>query len=107
MQRVVEAAAPRDVPQGVVPLRPLALEQRLGPAVLPLLLQKRAHRTSSVMPDNRSRAETERETLLLQPPADIDVVARDPELLVEAVDRLEACLSEGHVAAGDVLGLPV
>ena len=28
----------------------------------------------------------------------------DPELRVEAADRLEARLPEGHVAAGDVLG---
>ena len=44
---------------------------------------------------------------LLQPPAEVDVVAGDPEALVEAADLLEHVLAEGHVAAGDVLGLAV
>ena len=43
----------------------------------------------------------------LQAPADVDVVAGDPEPLVEAADLLQRRLAEGHVAARHVLGLAV
>ena len=56
------------------------------------------------MQDDRRRAEADRPAALLEAPADVDVVAGDPELLVEAADRLERIAPEGHVAAGDVLG---
>ena len=59
------------------------------------------------MPDQRRRVEAQRQPLLLQPPADVDVVAGDPELRVEAADRQQVGPAEGHVAAGDVLGLDV
>ena len=59
------------------------------------------------MQDDRAGAEAECPAGLLQAPADVDVVAGDPELLVEAADRLQGRLAEGHVAAGDVLGLAV
>ena len=56
------------------------------------------------MQDDRSRAEADRRPLLLETPADVDVVAGDPELRIEAPHRLQRLAPEGHVAPGDVLG---
>ena len=55
------------------------------------------------MQDHRCGTEADRPTPLLKPPADIDVVAGDPELLIEAPDSLQRLAPEGHVATGDVL----
>src|SRR5205823_6537954 len=95
----VQAAAPAQVSGRVVLLRPLALQQRLGPAVAPLLLDVGAQRAASVVPDERRRAEAERPAELLQTPADVHVVAGGPKPGIEAVDQLEAGPSERRVAA--------
>ena len=56
------------------------------------------------MPDERPRREGDQEPLVLEPPADVHVVAGLAELGIEPVDRLEDLAAEGHVAAGDMLG---
>ena len=55
-----------------------------------LLAQVGADRVAAVVPDHRRRAEAERPAALLQPPADVDVVAGHAELRVEPADRLAA-----------------
>jgi hypothetical protein len=71
----------------VVARGPLALEQRLRLAVLGLLLQIAADRPPPPVHDDGRRGETDRPPALLQTPAHVDVVARDPELRVEPIDR--------------------
>src|SRR5438034_445491 len=91
------ATAPQpDRAASVVLLGPLTLEQRLGTAVAALLAEVRADAVAPAVPHHRGGAEAERPAGFLEPPADVDVVARDPELLVEAADRLERLLAEGH-----------
>ena len=104
---VVEAAGPGHVAAAVVALGPLALEQRLGLAVALLLPPVAADAAAAPMPDQRGRMEAQRQPLLLQPPAGVDVVAGDPELRIEAAHRQQVDATVGHVAAGDVLGLDV
>src|SRR5262245_38662186 len=88
----------------VVALRPLALEQGLRLAVLELLLQVAAHAVAAVVAYDRAGAAPDAPALLLQAPADVHVVAGDPELGIKAADRQQARLPERHVATGDVLG---
>ena len=88
-QAAVERPSPARLPGRVVLLRPLPLEQRLGLAVAVLLLPVRADRVAAVVPDHGRGAEAERPAALLEPPADVDVVAGGAELRVEAADRLE------------------
>ena len=59
------------------------------------------------MPDEGRRAEPEHVPGLEQAPADVDIVSRHAELGVETAHVFECLLAEGHVAAGDVLGLAV
>jgi hypothetical protein len=48
--------------------------------------------------------EAERPALLLEPPADVDVVAGGAVLRIEAADGPESAAAESHVAARNVLG---
>ena len=59
------------------------------------------------MPDDGCRAETERVADLEQAPADVDIVSRDAELRVESAHVFKGSLAEGHIAARNVLGVPV
>jgi hypothetical protein len=59
------------------------------------------------MPHHRAGAEAELESALGEPPAQVHVVAGGAVADVEAVDRLQGCLPERHVAARDVLGILV
>ena len=103
----VDAAAPRDVADRVVPVRELAFQQRLGPAVPALLSPVGQHRVAPVVPDQGGRAEAERPARVLEPPADVDIVARGAKARVEPVYRAQRVGPERHVAAGYVLGLVV
>ena len=64
-----------------------------------LLPEVAAHRARAGGAGRPRRAEADRPAPLLEPPADVDVVAGDPELRIEAADRLERLAPEGHVAA--------
>src|SRR5262249_31662508 len=103
----VHASSPREVPGGVVLLRPLSLQQRFRSPVTHLLPPVRTYGVAAKVPDHRGGVEAERPSALLQSPADVDVVPRCAKLDVESADRLEARLAEGHVASGNVLGFPV
>src|SRR5213083_2784701 len=99
----VDPAGPADVAGDVVLLRPLSLQEPLGPAVAQLLSPERAHRVTAMVPDHGRRAEPQRLAALPQPPAQVDVVSSDAELGIEAAHRLEADPADGHVAPGNVL----
>ena len=62
---------------------------------------------AAMVPDDRRRTEAELPALVLQPPADVDIVARRPELRVEPANGHKGVPPEGHVAARDVLCLPI
>src|SRR5262245_60889753 len=89
----------------VVLLRPLAFQQRLGLAIAILLLPERADRVAAMMPDDRGRTESQRPALIVQPPADVHIVARDAILGIKPADRLQARFPKRHVAARNMLGL--
>ena len=99
----VEAARPVQVARAVVLLRPLALEQSLGPTVLKLLPPIRADGIAAVMPDDRRVSKTEARAGCLEPPAHIDVIAGYPKLRIESPDRAKRRRAKRHVAARDVL----
>src|SRR5262245_28403035 len=59
------------------------------------------------MPDQGRRVEADAPAALLDPPADIDVVAGDAKARIEAVESQQALPAKSHVATRDVLGLVV
>src|SRR5213596_3236594 len=99
----VDPAGPAGMAGDVVLLRPLSLQEPLGPAVAHLLFPERAHRVTAMVPDHGPRAEPQRQAAFPQPPAQVDVVSGDTELGIETAHRLEAGLADGHVAPWNVL----
>src|SRR6516165_1578944 len=82
----IDSPGPADMAERVAALRPFILELRLGLAVAVLLLPERADRVAPVVPDHRRRAEADRPAAVLQPPADVDIVAGGAKARVEAAD---------------------
>src|SRR5213593_644991 len=91
----VDPPRPGEVARAVVLLGPLRLEERLGPAVAPLLPPVGAHGAPPVLPHDGRRAEAERPSPLLELPAHVDVVPGHPELRVESADRAQCLTPEG------------
>src|SRR5689334_18632197 len=91
----------------VILLGPLPLKQGFGSSIAALLPPIDRHLIAAMVPNHRRRAVANHEAALLEPPADIDVVARDAELRIEAANFQQGLPAEGHVTARDVLGLPV
>src|SRR5206468_1342953 len=56
------------------------------------------------MPDHCRRCEPELPSFLLNPPAEIDVIARDMKCRIKSADSFQRGSPERHVAAGNVLG---
>jgi hypothetical protein len=92
---------------GRVALGVLALEQSLGPAVAALLSQIPANRRTTMVKDDRAGRKRDSSAGVEQPPAQIDVIARHAKAGVEATEAQKIIPANGHVAAGDVLGLTV
>jgi len=103
----VDPPEPGDVTSLVVAVGPLALEKRLGASVPELLMEVRAHRAASAVPDARTRAEADLRPRFLEAPADVDVVAGRYELGIESADVQQRLAPERHVAAWYVLRLLV
>lgn len=99
-----DSPAPAGGPEGIEAGGMLGEEEGFGGAVAGLLAEISADGGAAVVPDESGRREPEAPAAALEPPADIDVVARLTEDGIEAADRLESPLPEGHVAARDVLG---
>src|SRR5437879_2802805 len=93
----VDPAGPAGMAGEVVLLRPLSLQERLGPAVAHLLFPERPQRVTAMVPDHGRRAEPQRLAAFPKPPAQVDVVSGDTELGIETADRLEGGLAHGHV----------
>jgi len=91
----------------IVLFRPFPFQKSLRLSVAFLLAQIGANRVAAMMPNHGRRTETQRPSLLLQPPTNIHVVARHPELRIKPSDSLEARLAERHVAARDVFRFPI
>src|SRR6185436_8946367 len=98
---------PDRVANDIVFLRPFAFQHRLGFAVATLLPQISPHGITPVMPDHCPGSEAQSPTLLLQPPADVHVVARDMELRIKPADGLERHPAKGHVATRKMLRFPI
>jgi hypothetical protein len=82
----------------------LAHQHRLGLAVALLLLEVGPHRGAPVVPDESRRVEPDAIPPLLQPPAQVHVIARLREDGIEPANLLQRPLVERHVAPGDVFG---
>ena len=91
----------------VVFLGPLAGQQRLGATVAALLPDVRAYGIAAVVPDDRGRVEAQRPAAIAEAPANVDIVAGGSELRIESSDLPETSGAKRHVAARDVLGLPI
>src|SRR5438477_9369363 len=59
------------------------------------------------MPDHRRRIETDLPTLILNSPADIDVITCRPKSRVKASYFQQLCFAKCHVAAGDVFSVAI
>src|SRR5439155_26731200 len=88
---------PGQMAQGRVLLGPAPFEKRLRPAVVPLLTPIGLDGVAPAVPDHRRRAIAQRPPSLLEAPAEVDVVARNAELRIEAADCFQAFLAKGHV----------
>src|SRR5438132_4140359 len=99
MQRgPVQDTAPLAITAAIEFIGVLEAEQCLGLAVACLLAEEGARALSAVVPNEGARREGDPAAGLLQPPADVHVIARFTILRVEAVDRLQGFAAEGHVA---------
>ena len=103
----VDAPGPGDVAGGVIFLRPLPFEERLGLAIALLLFPIGAHGIAVVVPDHGRWAEAQPAATLLQAPAEIHVVTRHAQLRIETAHGLKPGFPEGHVATRNVLRLAV
>jgi hypothetical protein len=81
----------------------LETEERLGFAVALLLLAEGLEREAAIVPDNGRGAECDDSPLLLEAPAEIDIVARLAVFGIESANLVKGPAMEGHIASGDVL----
>jgi hypothetical protein len=79
-------------------------EEGFGFAVTVLLFEVVVNGGAAVMPDEARGREAQGVALLLETPADIDVVAGFAENGIETANLLKRPFVESHVAAGDVFG---
>src|SRR5207302_7214347 len=99
----VENAAPLAVAAAVELVGMLETQECLGLAITRLLPLVGTGRGPPVMPDKRAGSEGNPVAGLLQPPADIDIVACLAILRIETVDRLQGAAAKSHVASGNML----
>ena len=103
----IDAAAPDTTADGVKVFGMFARQQRLGLTIAVLLLEIGFDSGTPVVPDKPRRAEPEFVPPLLEPPAEVHVVACLPENGVKAADLLQRPFVKSHVAARNVLGFAV
>src|SRR5205809_858940 len=82
------APAQEPAAEGIEMLRMLAYEQRLRGPIARLLFQVGPHRRAPIVPHKSGGAESDLETLVLQPPANVHVVSRPAENRIEQPDLL-------------------
>ena len=103
----VDAPAPADVAERRCTSRATCTRAAPRPGRSPAAGASTRGRGPPVVPDHRGGAEADPPARVLEPPADVHVVAGHPERRVESTDRRERRAPERHVAARDVLGLGV
>src|SRR5207249_8821054 len=96
-------AEPARPPEEVVPRRPFFLQQRFRLSIPDLLLPIRSKVAATMVPDDRRSGIADDLASVLEPPTNVDVVARGPESGVEPPDGFESAFPERHVASRDVL----
>ena len=87
--------------------RPFLLELALGGTIPDLLAPERTDRVPPVMPHDGCGAEPDSPAGVLNSPAEVDVVPGDTKPSVESPQGGQDFVTEGHVAARDVLGSAV
>src|ERR1017187_3978696 len=107
LRRAVNAPAPAHSAQTVEILRVFASQQRLRDTVTALLPQVGLDGVATVMPDKARVGKRDLAAALEQAPTNVHVVARRAKLCVEPVGLIERPFPESHIAAGDVLRVPV
>src|SRR4029453_9759211 len=103
----VDAALPPRLPAFVELLLMAMLQETLTLAVADLLSPISPDRIAVVVPDERRGAEGQMPAALLQPPADVHVVAGLGVGRIEAAHLFERPTAKGHVASRDVFGARV
>src|SRR5207302_5965787 len=103
----IAAAQPAQPAEGVVPRRPLFLQQRFRLSVPNLLLPVRPKVAATMVPDDRRGGIADDLASVPEPPADVDVVPRGPESGVEPPDGFESAFPERHVASRNMLRNPI
>src|SRR5947209_1671187 len=91
----------------VVLLRPLLLEQRLGPPIVLLLLPICFYGISAVMPDNSGRAESNSTPFVEKTPAHVNIVSGNPVSRIEPADCSKTLPMYREIATWNVLGFRV
>src|SRR5215203_3736783 len=103
----VNAATPHAAAGGIEILRVFHHQERFGFAVARLLFQIGFYGRAPVVPDEAGWTEPDAVTGLLQAPAHIHVISSLAINRIEAANVIERPFVEGHVAAGNVLGLAI
>src|SRR5262249_3067603 len=96
-QRTVDASAPQHVPVENL-LRVMGHQPGLALTVPYLLMPVGLHLRSMVVPDQRGRRKANLPAARLQPPADIDVIARAKIDWIEPPDREKRFAPKRHIA---------
>src|SRR5438309_9525865 len=95
----IDAAEPAQPAEGVVPRRPLFLQQRFRLSVPNLLLPVRSKVATTMVPDDRRGGIADDLASGPQSPTDVDIGARGPEGSVEPPDGLEGAFTDRQVAS--------
>src|SRR5262245_31536323 len=92
----VHSTAPADVAPEVEPFGMLPLQLVLRFTIAELLPEVSTDGWTPVMPHHRRRAESEVEASILDPPADVDIIARPCVHRVKAAEVKEDIPAERH-----------
>src|SRR5262249_55828007 len=101
----IEASGPGQMTQHIVFFWPFLFQECFRPAVPLLLFPIGPYSLAAMVPDHGCWAKPNRPALLLQPPADIHVIARRTKLGIKSPDGLQGRFPKRHVTPGDMLCL--
>src|SRR5215212_1519468 len=91
----IEAPGPGRMTGRIEFLRPLPFKHRFRFAIAHLLFPIRVNRIAPMMPNHRRGNKAQVPTGLLQPPADIHVIASNTKLRIESTYGLESGFAKG------------
>src|SRR5439155_4031563 len=98
----IEAPGPGQMTKHVVFFRPFLFQQCFGSTVPLLLFPIGPDRIAAMMPDHGRWAKPNRPALLLQPPAEIHIIARRTKLRIKPPDSLQGRFPKGHVTPWNI-----